>query len=226
MHARNWRITGGIARRLLSLVPFLPALVVASCADSPTAIDTDGDIQVAIVGGNAQTGIVGQMLTAPLVVRVGTVSAPVAGALVNFVVVRGGGQVWAGSALTAANGIARDFWILGTDTDSAQVVEVRAVRPNGTRVVYGTFTATPLADAAVAVERILGPPSAPELQLVTPAPGLRVSDRFGNPVTGHPVVFTVRRGGGSVSDTIATGSNGIALPEWIPGAYRWCRTGR
>jgi hypothetical protein len=65
-----------------------------------------------------------------------------AGQLVNFVVVSGGGRVFAGSAVTNDTGVAREVWQLGT-TAGDQVLEVRAVeQTTGEPLVFATVTAT------------------------------------------------------------------------------------
>ena len=217
-HAGNRRLAAGIARRL-SLVPVLFAVVLASCADSPTGPSADQDPQLVVVSGNAQTGVVGQMLPAALTVRVGTTTNPGVGVLVNFVVASGGGSVWAGSALTDSRGIAREWWTLGPRTDSLQVVEVRTVLANGVRRVHGVFTATPVADVPASIVRVVPRAVTAELLPVDPRAGLRVFDRFGNPVPNYLVQFNVVRGGGTASDTVRTDATGLALATWTPGAF-------
>lgn len=65
---------------------------------------------------------------------------PAAGILVNFKVVTGGGEVYAGAALTNSLGQAREIWTLGTVAGD-QVLEARAVDPDtGAPVVYATAT--------------------------------------------------------------------------------------
>jgi len=211
------RPTPASTARAWFLLP--PVAFLLACSETPTGPDAGLEPELVVVSGNNQQAVVGTMLPNALTVRVGTRTNPVAGALVNFVVTRGGGRIWAGSALTDSRGIAKDYWILGTRTDSVQRVEVRAVLPNGTRRVYGTFSATALADVPAVIERILPAGVTPELHLVQPAPGLRVFDRFLNPVPASPVVFRVLLGGGSVQDTVRTDAAGVALAVWTPGVY-------
>ena len=194
-------------------------LSVSACNESPAAPLEDDEPQLTVVSGNNQVGVVGRMLSSPLTVRVGTRTAPVEGALVNFVVVRGGGRTWAGSALTDSHGIAKEWWILGTRTDSVQRVEVRAVRSTGARVVYGAFNATAQPEVPASIERVVPPTVTPELLEVVPRPALRVFDRYMNPVPGHPIVFTVVAGGGSALDTVITDATGTARASWVPGPY-------
>ena len=76
----------------------------------------------------------------------------------NFVVTEGGGSVFAGTALTDDEGLAKDFWTLGFP--GPQEVQVRAVdSKTGAKLVFATFEATafgittqsPLPDGVVGV---------------------------------------------------------------------------
>lgn len=66
---------------------------------------------------------------------------PVSGQVVNFVVVSGGGSVFAGAAATDADGRAADIWRLG-NAAGEQSVEIRAVTPDCVPQTFGVFTAT------------------------------------------------------------------------------------
>jgi hypothetical protein len=120
-------------------------LIVSGCVEQVAPVQESAFMttQLDIVSGNSQVGQPGQMLPAPLVVRVtNALGLPVIGQIVNFRVASGGGSVFAGASLTDVNGTARERWTLGTNTSLAQRVEARAVDANGDPVVYGTFTAT------------------------------------------------------------------------------------
>lgn len=96
-----------------------------------------------VVAGDEQVGAPGQELSEQLVVRVMDTRGKNKGMrdqLVNFRVVSGGGSMWAGSAMTDRQGYAADWWTLGMSGE--QTVEVRAVMPDGEKMVYATFTAT------------------------------------------------------------------------------------
>lgn len=124
-------------------------LLAGGCAESPTQSLSVDSARFDLVGGNGQQGRVGEELPLPLVVRVTAGGAPVANALVNFVVTAGGGSVYAGKALTNAQGLAQDYWTLGAVAGSTQEVQVRAVDSNtGAAIVYGSFTATALGPVA------------------------------------------------------------------------------
>ena len=117
-----------------------------ACDRAPTDVDVGG-IVLLIVSGNGQSGPSNTELPDPLVVKVTKPNGnPLKGQIVNFVVVEGGGSVFAGVAQTNTQGVAQEFWTLGAP--GPQTLEVRAVDPaTGAKLVFGTFTATALAVA-------------------------------------------------------------------------------
>ena len=104
-----------------------------------------------VVSGQNQRAQVGTELPAPLVVRVLDQNGnPVAGQIVNFVVTSGGGDAYAGRALTNSAGTAQEWWTLGTEVGQ-QTMEARAVdATTGNRLVFGQFTAEATAQEPVA----------------------------------------------------------------------------
>src|SRR5438045_4100283 len=98
------------------------------------------DVSVQLVSGNNQSGVVNTELANPLAVKATTSNGtPIAGLTVNFVVVSGGGKMFAGAATTDNEGSVLDYWTLGTSTAEEQRVEVRAVFSNGQKQVFGDF---------------------------------------------------------------------------------------
>jgi len=197
-------------------------MLVASCTDTSNAPSGRGlPISLSVFSGNNQSGPVGQELPQPIkVLATDGNNQPIANQVVNFVVTAGDGSVFAGTALTNANGIAAEVWRLGTVAGSTQTVEVRAVAPDGTKQVFGVFTANALA----------GPPdtivvnggnnqSAPVNAAVAIAPSVRLADQYGNPVPSHSVTFAVLTGGGSVTGSPAlSNASGIAtVGSWSMG---------
>jgi hypothetical protein len=122
-------------------------LVAAACTDpSSTDLSTAlvvGSARYEMVSGDQQSAPAGAELPAPLVVRVTSASgAAVPGQLVNWVITEGNGSVFAGRAITDANGIAQEWWTLGA-TPGANALEVRAVDSStGEAHVFGRFRAT------------------------------------------------------------------------------------
>jgi hypothetical protein len=129
------------ARRLA----FASAVVVlaVACSDSPVETrPTIGSLSFNIVSGDGQSALANTELADPLVVQVvNERGRAVRDQIVNFRVVAGGGSVFAGTSLTNADGIAKEWWTLGAS--GAQSVEVRAVNPaTGEKQVFATFNAT------------------------------------------------------------------------------------
>ncbi len=146
-------------RRLLCLL--LP-LWVGSCGD-PTA---NGPVSLSVISGGDQQGLPGQELAQPIVVRVTDGDGPVAGVLINFVVVQGAGQVFAGAALTNSRGEARERWTLGEAGEN--VVEARGVdQTTGEAIVYARITAYAVDPGAGPVATLtIYPDGFPQLRLL------------------------------------------------------------
>ncbi len=123
------------------LIAMALALTVLACADQPTSLDDPGEISVSIVSGDGQTGPAHTELPEALVVRAKQNGNPWDSKVVNFVVTKGGGSVFAGAASTDNQGFAREFWTLGDA--GPQELQVRAVgSQTGEKLVFATFTAT------------------------------------------------------------------------------------
>ena len=127
-------------------------LVAVGCSKNPSGPTTDeildsGGVSLVIISGNNQIGTVADTLGNPCIVEVRSPGGEsgsgnvLPGVLVNFVVAEGGGSVFAGTAITDDAGRAADLWILGT-TAGPQKMQVRAVKSDGTPVVYETFEST------------------------------------------------------------------------------------
>lgn len=195
------------------------AVLAAACTETAAPPRPGVPAQLDVVEGDAQVDTVGQELPVALAVRVvDSEGRPVAGQTVNFRVVAGGGSVFAGAATTNANGLARERWTLGTAAGDTQRVEVRAVHPEtGDRQVFAVFTAVGVADSPAQIEAV-GPTSRTGAagQPLADSLGVRLRDRYGNPVPGVQVSWATQDG--SVSPALAsTGSDGISRSQWVLG---------
>ncbi|HEX9936136.1 MAG TPA: hypothetical protein VGB15_03410, partial [Longimicrobium sp.] len=98
------------------LVRRTPLLLAAALAwlggcDSPSDVRAGPPARLDVVAGNNQQGTVARELASPLVVRVvDAAGKAVRGQVVNFVVVSGGGSVFAGTAVTNHDGVAQERW--------------------------------------------------------------------------------------------------------------------
>jgi adhesin/invasin len=195
----------------------------ACAADSASSPDVGPPALLEIVSGDAQQGTVDAELSAPVVVRVtDNHHHPVKGQIVNFRVTLGGGSVFAGAAITNANGIVRERWTLGTVAADDQQVEARAVdNDTGSPLVFAVFHATALAGPAAQTSSAGGDSAmAVAGTAVTNLPALRVADQFNNPVSGVAVTFVLTAGGGSITGaTQMTNVFGVAtLGGWTLGS--------
>jgi len=171
--------------RLSSYARIAGLLVLASCV---APVDTDqavGSLSLSVVSGDNQTAPPGTELPNPLVARVEDSRGHVVrGQIVNFVVVSGGGSVFAGAAISGGDGVVQERWTVGFS--GPQQVEARAVdNQTGEKLTFAIFTAT-LTDV--------------QLPVVT---GVATSPV--NPLTGTPFDLTA-----VVSDTFTGGSNIVA----------------
>jgi hypothetical protein len=176
-----------------------------------------------IISGNAQEGVVGEMLAEPLIARVENENGqPVQGQIVNFVVVSGGGSVFAGSSISNAQGIVQEWWTLGP-TVGEQRVEARAVdNETGERLVFATFTALAFAPPTETGTMVKAAGDAQDVPAGTVAPvdpAVRITDPNGAPISGVEVLFQITSGGGSLTDaTATTDANGVAaVGSWTVG---------
>jgi hypothetical protein len=200
-------------------IPLICVLLIGagmSCREATASHPVAAALEMA--SGGDQTGAVGAPLPGALAVRVRDAEGlPIESQLVTFVVTAGGGSMAAGSGLTNADGVVEDRWTLGRSTADAQTVEAR-VQPatEGGQLLVQVFHATPRADAPDTARVVSG--DGQRVLLVTSLPDsllARVVDRFGNPVAGATVAWSVSAEGGTLSrtsdQTTATGYTSTKL---------------
>src|SRR5213075_260651 len=170
--------------RLSSVARIAGLLALASCVAPVETEQSAGPLSLSVISGNNQTAPPGTELPAPIVARVeDNRGRAVQGQIVNFVVVAGGGSVFAGAAISGRDGIVQERWTLGLAHSGAQRVEARAVdNATGVKLTFAIFIAT-LAD---------GEP--PVVSSVATMPSV--------PLPGTPFDLTA-----VVSDTFTGGSN-------------------
>jgi hypothetical protein len=173
--------------------------------------------ELSIVGGNGQTGTVGQELPQPLVVKLqGDGGAPLSGRHVAFVSSDPSTTLDPDTAVTNSQGEAVANWILGTAPGPYQA-EARLVLADASEPPTAQFAASAIAGAADTM-RAISPLAQPgrwdeHLDLV-----VIVVDRFGNPVPNVVVEWKVESGKGEVSQSeTGTGADGTASVVWTLG---------
>lgn len=223
------RLSSTAARAAARLAAGIAAVMALAACEPGTDPKPQVAARLDIVSGDDQEARVGTELSSPLVVKVTDDDGrPVRGQIVNFVVVSGGGSVFAGTAQTNEQGEARERWTLGTSTAAAdsQRVEARAVdAATGAALVFATFSATATPDVpatVMAVGAVTRTGAAGSV--VADSLAVRVADRYGNPVPNVDVAWTAS-GGGSVSPASSrTDAAGVAKSRWTLGGTAGAQT--
>lgn len=181
----------------------------------------EGNISsIDIFTGNGQTGAAGAPLGSPLVVVVmDRGGRPVPSQEVAFTVSSGAGQVNPATAQTDDAGKASTVWTLGPGAGDQQV-EARPVGAGGSLIA--TFNATAVAGEGSTLALDSGDGQTGSVGSALPESlVVKVTDGFGNPVSGVAVQWSVLSGGGSISpETSTSGDDGRAAAERVlgPGA--------
>ncbi len=202
-------------RRLL-----LFALVFfVACDNEPTT--PTSVVSFSVVSGDGQSGVVGQPLANPLVIKAtDSKGRAIRNLVIDFRVTSGGGSTSPATATTNNQGFAQTSWTLGTSTADTQRVEARAM---STGQLFGSFTATAVAGPPAAmVMNSADSQTTTRLTAVPIPPAVRITDQYGNPVPGKSVTFTIPfyDVGGSVTGSPAVSNDdGIAtLGSWVVGS--------
>ena len=200
--------------RFLYMAAFAPLLVACGGGDEgPDGPPTPTSLTV--VSGGGQSGVVGQALAQPVVVRVNAGSQTVAGVTVGFTVSAGGGSVSRTSVVSDQAGTATVNWTLGGQLgNQALTVSVGSLPP---ATVTATGTVGP---PALLVVPAGNTQAAVVGQAVPIKPKVRLSDAFGNGIAGRSITFTVTLGDGSITDSVrTTNATGDAeLGSWTLGS--------
>ena len=161
------------------------------------------------------TGVAGSLLGAPLSVSVANKSGvAVSNVTVTFAVTAGGGLLSATTVQTNSQGQAQTSWTLGTSAGT------QAVTATVTGVPVLTFTAIASAAPVTGLVKLAGDAQvAAAGTAVAISPSVKVTDAFGNAVSGVRVTFTLPAGSGSVANAaVNTGTDGIASAgKWTLG---------
>jgi hypothetical protein len=193
---------------------FLLGYIACKGGDKP--VDPSVATTIVAFSSTTLTGVAGTASSpAPSVLVKDQKGAPMSGAVVNFLVLSGGGSVSAATATTNASGVATVGWTLGA------TVGANALNASVGTLTAITFTATSTAGAASTVAKTAGDnQTASEGHVVTVAPSITVKDANGNPTGSVAVTFAVATGGGSVTGgTTTTNTFGIAtLGSWTLGS--------
>ncbi len=170
-------------------------------------------VQIIQESGSGQTGTVGRALTSPVSVRVvDAYGNNVRGVSVSWIAEDG--SISANSATTDTLGRSQGRWVLGT----------RAGTQNASVSVSGLTAVSVVAIAQSAVPfQVTLETGDKQTQTVRQTLALplvaKITDQYGNGVTGTPVTWNAASGGGSLLATLATSDNtGRSTAIWTLGA--------
>jgi VCBS repeat-containing protein len=181
----------------------------------------EGEVSnITIFDGDGQSGAAGAPLGKPLIVTVtDRRGLPVASQEVAFTPVSGDGEVSPTTVQTDDAGKASTVWTLGPGAGSQQV-EAHPVGASAS--LKTTFTATAVAGEGSTIALDNGDGQTGSVGSALPESlVVKVTDGFGNPVSGVAVQWSVLSGGGSISpETSSSGDDGRAAAERVlgPGA--------
>lgn len=208
------RTTEPLRRRLGPAVArSLILLALAGCGDSLLLPSAGEPSQIEIVGGNDQTGTVGQPLGDSLVVEVSDPAGrPVPGVEVVFLAPAGAELSPNDTVMTGSDGRAKVSYTLAT-VSGEQTIEARAKPVVPTASLTTTFTQTAEPEVATGLVMAGGDGQTGELQAVLEdSLAVKAVDRFGNGVSGIEVTWEPADGAVS-PETVVTGSDGRAATE-------------
>jgi hypothetical protein len=168
---------------------------------------------LAAVSGDGQTGVIGQALANPLVVKVTDASGnPVSGVGVQWAV-QGDGSVSSATVTTGSDGLASVQRILGSSPGD----ETTTATVSGLQGSPVTFTSTAAAGSTGSIVITTNPPvSALDGEVFDPSvqPVLQVKDASGNPAVGVEVTAAITSGGGTLDGTTTATSDASGIARF------------
>jgi hypothetical protein len=177
------------------------------------------NVALSMVDGDDQIGTVGETLPNALVVEVRTArDLPAPGRKVAFVFTSSAGEVTPDTAISNDDGRATARWELGTQPGPHSVQARMADIEGESDVAEFSAEAKAAAPDTLSSQSPQSQPGRRGQEVNTP-PVVRVTDRFGNPVPGIPVAWSVTSGEGQVSEPITqTANDGTTSVKWTLGS--------
>jgi alpha-tubulin suppressor-like RCC1 family protein len=203
--------------RLRASLRAIPASLVIACeggeAAGPGVLEKPGRVRLLLISGDLQSGVVGTVLSEPLVVEARlTDGRPADGSPVLWTVLQGGGLFETATTVADSSGRVAAIWRLGTTAGS----NIAAARAEGGDSAL--FRAVGWADAPVTLASVSGSDQAATVESSLPESlRVRAEDRYGNGVRGVLVRWRVAAGGGRVDpdSTLTEGIYGAGARFWV-----------
>jgi hypothetical protein len=195
--------------------------LTGSPLDFQAQAQTGAPANLAMQSGNGATGIVNQELVTPLAVRVTDANSNgIDGVPVFFELIQGTGQLSQNVVYSANGGFASTKITFG-DESGNRSIRASALRLNGSPLFFTVTARAANATTMQVVPRTNNQRGTAGLPLNFPLQ-VKITDAFGNPISGVNVDFLVKRGGGNLGGnptaTVASNAQGIAEVPWTVGA--------
>ena len=208
----------------LAVAHSLLLLALSGCGDDLTLPSSGEPSLITAVGGNGQTGTVGQALDVPLEVEVtDPAGRPVPGVEVVFIAPSGAELTPNDTVRTGSNGRATVNYTLAT-VSGQQTIEAHAKPVVPSASLTTTFSLTAVPESATGLIMAGGDDQVGDVQTaLADSLAVKAVDRFGNGVPGVEVTWEASDGGVSPA-TVATGADGRAATQRTlggrPGSYQ------
>ena len=215
MHGRKLYTIGPVALVLATIA------LVGGCREATTGPQDPNNSAFASsitrVSGNSQSGQIGAPLSQLLTVKVVDAGGlPVSGASVAFAARTGGGTVAPPTALSDANGLATATWTLGATLGPQTAV---AILSGSFLTDSVSFSATGTPGAGTNFTLVSGNNQTAHVGHALAAPLIvKITDSFGNNISGIHVTWAAGSLSGSVTPTTdTTSADGTANTNWTLG---------
>ena len=197
-------------------------VVAAACSGGDASSAPDSALTADASAREFSSDVSALVSTVPSVTIHNARGQGVAGVLVKWTVLSGGGRVGNDTSRTSSTGVATSGgWTLGPLAGSQKL---QASTASMTPIL---FTATAVATAPTRLVRVVATIAPPVVgTVVTGSAAVRAEDASGNPVANVPVLFSVVVGGGSIDGAQAvTDARGIAtVGKWTVGTATGTQT--
>lgn len=187
-------------------------LIAAACSGDNNDVTTPVAPTITVTAGASQTGVVNAALAVPISVRLTDAAGnPMSNVVVGFTVGTNAGSVSTPEPTTDANGVATVTWTLGTVAG----VDTLTVGMND---VSTTIVATATADVASQFLVVSGNQQSGTVGTALAAPLVaKITDKYGNAVSGAQVQWTNDSGGTFGSTTTTTSVTGLTQTTYTLG---------